>query len=154
MSYVGEGTGKSNPRSPILETIFQWKLWIGARAVQSLKTCPNKITYTIISCRLVTCHNFARQISCDLIILKRPRLHLPFKHQIKLFIRPPLGLRNPKIRPDQTQNRQTTKEKPNLSSPISRIRINHIRNRNRHYDTDNSLSGGSYGDGLGADLCG
>jgi hypothetical protein len=77
--------------------------------------------------------------------------HVPLKHQIQLPIRPPLRLRHSSPTPNRAQRRQAAEKEPQFASQISLVRIDHIRDGDRHGDANGGLDGGGEGNGFAAD---
>ena len=74
-----------------------------------------------------------------LVVLELPRRYVPLKHDIQLFESTTSRFRDTKVCPDQTQASKSTKEESQLPSHIRFIRVDHVRNRDRHHDTENRL---------------
>jgi hypothetical protein len=82
--------------------------------------------------------------------LELPRWHLSFKHDIQLFIRSTLHLRDTKVAPHQAWYAEATEEEAQFPSKVGFVWIDQVRYGDSHDDAKNSLYSSSDSDGLGA----
>ena len=69
-----------------------------------------------------------------------PRWHIPVEQDIQLLISPVATLRDPVVRPGETDGSQSPKEEAQLSLHVGLSGVDHVGNGNGHDNADESLA--------------